>query len=106
MSTNNSTSTPRYRRQRKVGNPQQVRPLSRSQRAAIISAAGLTWRPDICRHTFISNRLQIVKNDGQVAREGGTSEEVIYRHYHELVEPADARKWAALRPPKAATKES
>lgn len=85
-----------------VGNPAQVQPLTRDERQKIGTAAGIAWVPDICRHTFISNRLQLLRNDAEVAREGGTSETIIYRHYHALKAPAEARAWAALRPARAA----
>ena len=81
-----------------VGNPTQVPPLSRKERETIAKLAGIKWIADICRHTYMSYRLPLVDNDATVAREGGTSEEVIYRHYHDLKEPAEARKWARLRP--------
>ena len=82
------------------GNPAQVPPLTRADRNLISTSAAVTWKPDICRHTFISNRLQIVQNDAKVAREAGTSEDVIYRHYHALKLPAEARKWERIRPEK------
>jgi hypothetical protein len=84
----------------RAGNPERVPELARHFRHLISRAAAVTWKADICRHTFISNRLQIVQNDGKVAREAGTSEAVIYRHYHALKLPAEARKWAAIRPGK------
>lgn len=82
------------------GNPVQVPPLVKYHRRLIAADAGVTWKPDVCRHTFISNRMQLAQNDGLVAREGGTSETVIYRHYHELTMPAEARRWARIRPAK------
>jgi hypothetical protein len=81
-----------------VGNPERVPPLPRHFRKLISDSAAVTWKADVCRHTYISNRLQVVQNDGMVAREAGTSETVIYRHYHALQLPAEARKWAAIRP--------
>lgn len=81
-----------------AGAPQRLRDFTRREREDIAAAAKVTWKPDICRHTFISCRLQIVKNDAAVAREAGTSETIIYRHYHQLVMPAQAKAWAGLRP--------
>lgn len=83
-----------------AGAPSQVPPLSRGVRTKLCAAAGVAWQPDIPRHTFISNRATIVQNDGQVAREAGTSEDMIHRHYHNLRTLAEARAWAALRPHK------
>ena len=86
-----------------AGDPAQVTPLSRWEREHIGSAAGITWKPDICRHTYISYRLQLAQNDALVAREAGTSEGIIYRHYHGLKTQTEARAWAALQPGKALT---
>lgn len=83
---------------RAEGNPAQVPPLTRHERERIGRAAGIRWVPDVCRHTCISFRLQLERNDALVARESGTSEGVIYRHYHGLRTPAEARAWAKLRP--------
>lgn len=83
-----------------AGNPIQVPALERHHRNLIAKTAGVIWKPDICRHTFISNRLQLEQNDAKVAREGGTSETVIYRHYHALTLTSDARKWENMRPAK------
>lgn len=80
------------------GNPETLRPVPRHYRALISRTAAVTWKADICRHTFISNQLQLIQNDAKVARDAGTSEDVIYRHYHALKLPAEARKWAAVRP--------
>lgn len=44
------------------------------------------WQEDICRHSWISYRLAMVKDEAQVAREAGNSPDVIYRHYYQLVE--------------------
>ena len=41
-----------------------------------------------------------MKNDGAVAREAGTSEDVIFRHYHRLPVAGSLRRWLALRPAK------
>ena len=86
-----------------AGDPATVRPMHARARQEIMAAAGLPSTADVLRHTCISNRQQIVQNDGAVARESGTSETIIYRHYHRLVTPAEAKAWAALRPEKGLT---
>lgn len=43
------------------------------------------WQEDICRHSWISYRLALVKDEAQVSREAGNSPDVIYRHYFQLV---------------------
>lgn len=81
-----------------AGSPPQVKELYREQRERVAKAAGVAWKGDICRHTFISNRLVLLKDAAAVAREAGTSETIIFRHYHRLVTPAQAKAWAGLRP--------
>jgi len=83
----------------KAGKPEQVRPLKRTVRNRLCRDAGVKWRPDIPRHTFITCRLKLVDSDSTVAREAGTSEEIIHRHYRNpKVTKPEARAWAALRP--------
>ena len=81
-----------------VGKPSQVEPINSKARRRIAERAGLKWTADVTRHTYISNRLALVKNDAQVAREAGTSEAMIHRHYHSLKLAKEARAWAGLRP--------
>ena len=82
--------------------PETIKPLNSRARNELMARSGLRYTPDVLRHTCISMRQQIEQNDAAVARECGTSEGIIYRHYHRLVALAEARKWAALRPAKSA----
>lgn len=75
-----------------------VRPLTRVAREKLCELASITWKHDICRHTFISHRLEMLKKDGAVAREAGTSEDVIFRHYHRLPVAGALRPVAGLAP--------
>jgi len=83
--------------------PETVKPLNSRARNELMARSGLRYTADVLRHTCISMRQQIEANDGAVARECGTSEGIIYRHYHRLVALAEARKWAALRPKRELT---
>lgn len=85
-----------------AGSPDHVQPLTRVAREKLCELVSVTWKHDICRHTFISYRLEMLKNDGEVAREAGTSEDIIFRHYHRLPVAGAMRRWLALRPPKDA----
>jgi len=79
--------------------PQQCEPLTvRARREICAAAGGLSWGPDICRHTCISHLVQLRKNDAAVARECGTSEEVIFSRYHNLRSPRELEEWMGLRP--------
>ena len=81
-----------------AGRPAMVAPINTKARRRICEKAGLKWVADITRHTYISNRLALVQNDGEVAREAGTSEAMIHRHYASVKLGPEARAWAALRP--------
>lgn len=58
----------------------------------------LPWRHNAPRHSFISYRLALVPNIGQVALEAGNSAKTIFKHYRELVTPEAARAWFAILP--------
>ncbi|MGE3308466.1 MAG: tyrosine-type recombinase/integrase [Limisphaerales bacterium] len=63
-------------------------------------AAGLTWRENALRHSFVSYRLAEIQDVARVALEAGNSPGMIFAHYRELVRPADAKRWFAIRPGK------
>lgn len=58
------------------------------------------WKHNALRHSFISYRVAQIQNVAQVALEAGTSPQMIFRHYRELVRPADAKTWFSLAPGK------
>jgi hypothetical protein len=60
----------------------------------------LLWKHKALRHSFISYRVAQTQNVAQVALEAGNSPQMIFRHYRELVRPADAKMWFSLAPGK------
>ena len=68
--------------------------------------AGLkNWPPNALRHSFASYHLAAFDNAAKLALElGHTSEELIFRHYRELVRPEQAAKYWAIRPAGPETK--
>lgn len=72
--------------------------VHRYWRVRIAKAAGVTWGQDTPRHTFISMRLAIKPDEGAVAREAGNSPDIIFRHYHRLVDEKAAKVFWGLRP--------
>jgi integrase len=62
--------------------------------------AGLKkWPPNALRHSFASYHLAAFDNAAKLALElGHTSEELIFRHYRELVRPEQAAKYWTIRP--------
>jgi integrase len=63
---------------------------------------GLRWKQNALRHSFASYRFAQSGDAGRVAGELGNSAAVVHRHYRELVKPADADKWFAVKPHAAA----
>ncbi len=61
-------------------------------------APAVEWKHNALRHSFISYRLAEIQNAGQVALEAGNSPQMIFKHYRELVRPAEAKAWFAIVP--------
>ncbi len=62
------------------------------------NATPFKWKKNALRHSFCSYRLAVLKNSAQVAYEAGNSSAMIFKHYHELVAPEDAKKWFSTVP--------
>jgi integrase len=60
--------------------------------------AGVTWKSNGLRHSFCSYRMAQTQKAALVAMEAGNSESVIFKHYHELVRPAQAEQWFGIVP--------
>lgn len=58
----------------------------------------LAWPQNGLRHSFASYRLADVQDAAKVALEMGNSPRMLFKHYRELVTPADAKKWWAIKP--------
>ena len=61
-------------------------------------SAQVAWVKNGLRHSFCSYRLAQTNNAAQVALEAGNSTTMIFRHYRELVTPAQAEAWFSIRP--------
>lgn len=64
------------------------------------------WQEDICRHTWISVRMQQTKDEARVAYEAGTSVDMIHGHYLDTLDDAAVRAIEAIRPDKKSTAQS
>jgi integrase len=64
--------------------------------AETASDAGVEWKHNALRHSFISYRVAVVKSIDQVAIEAGNSPQMIFQHYRELVSPDQAAKWFSI----------
>ena len=70
----------------------------KEERAEAVKSAKYAWKDNGMRHSFISYRLAEIQNAAQVALEAGNSEDVIFRHYRQLVKPDQAKAWFAVMP--------
>ncbi len=62
------------------------------------TAAGVAWKANALRHSYISYRVADTQNVNQVALECGNSPAMIFKHYRELVKPDAAKKWFFIKP--------
>ena len=65
--------------------------------------ADLQWRENALRHSFVSYRLADLQDVARVALEAGNSPAMIFKHYRELVRPADGARWFQIRPDRVST---
>lgn len=79
--------------------------LSRADQQLFIYLAeksGVPWKHNGLRHSFISYRLAVVKDVGQVSLEAGNSPQMVFKHYRQLVRESEAKAWFSIMPPKQA----
>lgn len=60
--------------------------------------AGVQWKKNGLRHSFISYRTALTNNIPMVSLEAGNSPAVISRNYLKCVSPSDARRWFRIFP--------
>jgi integrase len=79
--------------------------LSRADKQLFLYLAeksGVPWKHNGLRHSFISYRLAVVKDVGQVSLEAGNSPGMVFKHYRQLVRESEAQEWFTILPPKLA----
>jgi hypothetical protein len=62
------------------------------------AAAGVKWKHNALRHSYISYRVAAAKNVAEVALEAGNSPDMIFQHYRELVTGKAAKEWFGITP--------
>ncbi len=60
--------------------------------------AGVEWKHNALRHSFVSYRVALAQNVSQVALESGNSPRMIFQHYRELVTTDEAKAWFSILP--------
>ena len=76
--------------------------LSRADKQLFLYLAeksGVPWKHNGLRHSFISYRLAVVKDVGQVSLEAGNSPGMVFKHYRQLVRESEAKDWFSIVPP-------
>jgi hypothetical protein len=66
------------------------------------SRAGMTWKANALRHSFISYRIALTRDIAAVALEAGNSPKMIFAHYRELCTEQEAAEWFSIMPAQAA----
>ena len=69
----------------------------------LANKSGVPWKRNGLRHSFISYRLAILKDVGQVSLEAGNSPSMVFKHYRQLVRESEAKEWFSILPPKPAS---
>ncbi len=64
----------------------------------LATRAGITWKHNALRHSFISYRCAETQDIAKTSFEAGNSPKMIHRHYRELVTPEQAAEWFAITP--------
>ena len=60
--------------------------------------AGVKWKHNALRHSFISYRLAAIHDENRVAAEAGNSPTMIFNSYRALVTEEDAKAWFSVAP--------
>jgi integrase len=66
----------------------------------LANKSGVPWKHNGLRHSYISYRLALIKDVGQVSLEAGNSPQMVFKHYRQLVRESEANDWFAIVPPK------
>lgn len=62
-------------------------------------SSGFAWKHNALRHSFISYRLALIKDENRVALESGNSPQMIFQNYRQLVTDKAADQWFSITPP-------
>ena len=66
---------------------------------ALSKRAGVVWKVNALRHSFISYRMALVKDEHEVAIEAGNSPAMIYANYRKVLPDGQATQWFGIMPP-------
>jgi integrase len=77
---------------------QNTKAMFHKTRLRVAAEAGVRWKQNVLRHSFISYRLAEIQDVNRVALEAGNSPQMIFRHYRELTTPEQACTWFSIAP--------
>lgn len=66
--------------------------------------AGIKWRRNALRHSYISYRVAATSDVAKVSLEAGNTPAIIHEHYREVVTPESADEWFSIMPGEASDK--
>lgn len=66
--------------------------------AITAARAGVPWRKNALRHSWISARVADTQDAAQTALEAGNSPAVVFSHYRQVITPAVAKQWFSITP--------
>lgn len=75
------------------------KPRIRCDISILAKEIGIGWPKNVLRHSYISYRVAETGDVPRTALESGNSPEVIFRHYHELVDKEASEAWFSIMPP-------
>lgn len=64
----------------------------------VCKRAGVEWKRNAFRHSYVSYRLALTSDAAKVALEAGHDAQVMFAHYRELVRPDQAQDWFNIFP--------
>jgi integrase len=64
----------------------------------VCKRAGVDWKRNAFRHSYVSYRLALTNDAAKVALEAGHDAQVMFAHYRELVRPDQAHEWFNIFP--------
>jgi integrase len=77
---------------------QNTKAMFHKTRLRVAAEAGVRWKQNVLRHSFISYRLAQIQDVNRVALEAGNSPQMIFRHYRELTTPEQGCTWFSIAP--------
>jgi len=63
-----------------------------------VERAGVQWKKNAMRHSFVSYRLALSNDGARTALEAGHDQAILFKYYRSLVSEEQAREWFSIMP--------